>query len=336
MGDLNARSRTLQEVPEEPVGPWRPPAYEVDGRGKVVGARPGEPHNWGRWGDDDQIGCANLQTPATARRGASMVRTGESFSLGLPIGAAPTGAVPRAMVLRTATVGDSVLDPPAGHPAYSDEVLIMGTQTYTQLDGLAHVAEDDTMYNGFWSGLVTARGGASRLGMHHLHRGVLGRGVLLDVARHLGVDRVPPDTVIGPELLDAVLAGTGLSVGSGDILLVRTGVLGGWDGTSGTLGVSPQAGLDVSAIDWLAGRDVMLVGADNSAVEALDASASSWSIPFHTKALRDLGLLLAELLWLDDLAAGCAADGVWEFMFVAQPLPIVGGAGSPLNPMAIK
>lgn len=333
MGD---HGMSAQHVPEEPVTGWRPPSYEVDGRGKVVGARPGEPHNWGRWGDDDQIGCANLQTPDTVRAGASAVRTGRWFTLGLPIGAPPTGAVPRPMILRTATVGDAVLDPPTAHPPYSDEVLVMGTQTYTQLDGLAHVAEDDTMFNGYWAGLVTAQGGARRLGMHRLHRGVLGRGVLLDVARHLGVDTVPPDTVIGPGLLDQVLAGTGLTVGPGDILLVRTGVLGGWDGRAGSLGVSPQAGLDVSASGWLAERDVVLVGADNSAVEALDASERSWSIPFHTRALRDLGLLLAELLWLDDLAADCAGDGVWEFMFVAQPLPIVGGVGSPLNPMAIK
>jgi kynurenine formamidase len=113
-------------------------------------------------------------------------------------------------------------------------------------------------------------------------------------------------------------------------------VLGGWDGTRGSLGVAPQAGLAPEAAGWIAERDLVLVGADNSAVEALDASAGSWRIPFHISALRDLGLLLAELLWLDDLADDCSLDGVYEFMFVAQPLPIVGGAGSPLNPMAIK
>jgi kynurenine formamidase len=142
--------------------------------------------------------------------------------------------------------------------------------------------------------------------------------------------------VIGPDLLDDALAATGLTLGSGDILLVRTGLLGGWDGTPGSLGLSPQAGLDASAAAWIAERDLVLVGADNSAVEKLDASQNSWHIPFHAAALRDLGLPLAELLWLDDLAAGCAEDGVAEFMFVAQPLPIVGGAGSPLNPMAVK
>jgi kynurenine formamidase len=167
-------------------------------------------------------------------------------------------------------------------------------------------------------------------------RGILGRGVLLDIARHLDVPYVPPDTVIGPALLDDALAATGLTLNPGDILLVRTGVLGSWDGKPGSLGMSPQAGLDASAATWIAERDLVMVGADNSAVEKLDASQNSWDIPFHTAALRDLGLPLAELLWLDDLATNCAEDGVPEFMFVAQPLPIVGAAGSPMNPMAIK
>jgi kynurenine formamidase len=327
---------SAQDVPDGPVGAWRPPRYQVDDKGKVVGARAGSPNNWGRWGDDDQLGCANLITPESVRAGAAAVRTGKRFSLGLPIGGPATGAVPRAQVVRTSTVGDAVLDPPAAHPAYSDEILVMGTQSYTQLDGLAHVADGDAMFNGYWAGLVTAAGGARRLGIHRLIDGVAGRGVLLDVARHLGVARVPPDTEIGPELLDEVLAATGATAGPGDIVLVRTGVLGAWDGRHGTLGVSPQAGLAASAAGWLAERDVVLVGADNSAVEALDASADSWRIPFHLAALRDLGLWLAELLWLDDLAADCAGDGVWDFMFVAQPLPIVGGVGSPLNPMAIR
>jgi kynurenine formamidase len=213
---------------------------------------------------------------------------------------------------------------------------VMGTQTSTQLDGLAHVAEDDTMYNGYWAGLVTASGGAKRLGVHTLGGGILGRGVLLDIARHLDVPCVTPDTVIGPDLLDDALAATGLTLGPGDILLVRTGVLASWDGAAGSLGLSPQAGLDASAAAWIAERDIVLVGADNSAVEKLDASQDSWHIPFHTAALRDLGLPLAELLWLDDLAGECARDGRAEFMFIAQPLPIVGGAGSPLNPMAVR
>lgn len=323
-------------VPDRPVKAWTPPPYTVDEAGKVDGAVPDEPHNWGRWGPDDQRGCANLITDASVLAGIRTVRTGQRFSLALPIGPPPTGAVPGAMLLRTATTGDAVLDPPAGHPAYADEVLVMGTQSYTQLDGLAYVAHEDTLYNGYWAGLVTAAGGAARLGVHRLADGIVGRGVLVDVARHLGVDVVAPDTSIGPDLLDEVLAATGTTVGAGDVLLVRTGVLGGWDGRHGSLGLSPQAGLAASTAGWLADRDVVLVGADNSAVEALDASAGTWNVPLHLAALRDLGLSLAELLVLDELAAASASDGSWDFLFVAAPLPLVGGLGSPINPLAIR
>ncbi|WP_327002601.1 cyclase family protein [Dactylosporangium sp. NBC_01737] len=325
-----------QDVPEPPLSPWRPPSYTVDRHGKVSGARPRRANNWGRWGAADQCGTANLITDDTVRAAAAAVRTGRRYSLGLPIGGPPTGAVPRAMVVRTSTTADGVVARTAAHPAYSDDLLVMGTQTYTQLDGLAHVADRDTLYNGYWAGLVTAAEGARRLGIHHLIDGIVGRGVLVDVARHLGVPVVPPGTVIGPALLDAVLRATGTTVGPGDVLLVRTGVLGSWDGVAGSLVTAPQAGLDVSCVPWLARHDVSLVGADNSAVEALDATAGSWRIPLHLAALRDLGLLLAELLCLDDLAEACAADGVWEFMFVALPLPLVGGVGSPINPLAIR
>jgi kynurenine formamidase len=325
------------DVPEQPVRGWRPPRYEMDEDGKVIGATPGEPNNWGRWGAADQRGTLNLMTPRSVREAAGLVRTGQSFALGLPIGPPTTGAVPTPQVLRTSIAGDSVLDPPSGHPPYSDEVIVLGTQSYTQLDGLAHVASPEgTMYNGYWSGLVTTAHGAKRLGIHHMRGGVIGRGVLLDLARHLDVPVVPAGVEIGPDLLDETLAAQGVTLSPGDVLLIRTGLLGSWPGTRGTMGTSPQPGLSNSAAPWLAARDIMLVGADNSAVEALDATAGSWDIPLHLSALHDLGLPLAELLWLDDLATACATDGIWDCMFIAQPLPIVGAAGSPLNPMALR
>src|SRR5213080_838155 len=146
----------MRDVPEPQLAEWIPPSYTVDERGKVLGARPGEPNNWGRWGDDDQRGTANLLT------------------------AAPVQA--------------------------SDDYLVMALQAATQLDGLPHVGADHVLYNGYWAGLVTATTGARRLGIHHLADGVVGRAVLLDVARHVGVDALDPGFAIGADLLDATAA----------------------------------------------------------------------------------------------------------------------------------
>ena len=219
----------------------------------------------------------------------------------------------------------------------SDDYLVMALQAATQLDGLAHVGADHVLYNGFWAGLVTATTGARRLGIHHLADGVVGRAVLLDVARHVGVDALDPGFAVGPDLLDATAAAQRVDVGVGDVLLVRTGHLGRWyAGDKAAVGRGAEPGLSVDTIGWLHAHDVAMVAADNVAVEVNPAEPGHRWIDFHVGALRDLGLLLGELFDLDGLAADCAADGVYEGLFVAMPLPVVHGVGSPLNPVVIK
>ena len=326
----------MRDVPEARLTTWTPPRYTVDERGKVVGARPGEPNNWGRWGDDDQRGTANLLTPERVARAAALVRRGERFPLGVPFGHGPISAYRSPPLhLFGVTAGDGVL---TGAPVQaSDDYMVMALQAATQLDGLAHVGADHVLYNGFWVGLVTATTGARRLGIHHLGEGIVGRGVLLDVAGHVGVDALEPGFAIGPDLLDATAAAQRVDVGAGDVLLVRTGHLGRWyAGDKEKVGKGSEPGLSVDTVGWLHEHDVAMVAADNVAVEVNPAEPGRRWIDFHIAALRDLGLLLGELFDLDALAADCAADGVYEGLFVAMPLPVVNGVGSPLNPVLIK
>jgi kynurenine formamidase len=323
-----------------PIDPWTAPSYRVEGGGKVLGATPGEPNNWGRWGDDDQRGTANLLTAERILTAVGAVRTGRRFSLAMPMGG-PAPSRPAMQHFVEISSGDGVLGDYRGTPHYSDDAVMMYLQAYTQLDGLSHVAHDGTMFNGWWAGSVTAGSGARRLGIQHVRDGIVGRGVLLDVARHLGVDRLPDDLEIDSTLLETVAQAQDVAVGPGDILLLRTGVLPSWDGVRGSLG--PHAGLSPECVRWLADRDVAMVGADNLGVEAMPA-APRWvrrgdddgMPPFHVGALRDLGLYLGELFFLEDLAQDCAQDGRYDFLFVAAPLPVVAAVGSPLNPLAIR
>lgn len=326
----------MRDVPDQQLSGWQPPTYEVDANGKVVGGGgPREPNNWGRWGADDQRGTTNLLTPERVAAAAQLVRTGKRFSLGLPVGGPPTpGFRPAVEHLFTATTGDKVL---GEFIQYSDDWLVMNTQATTQLDGLAHFGAKDLLYNGYWAGLVTATSGARRLGMHHQANGVVGRGVLLDVARQLSLERLEPGFAIDGDLLAATAEQQGVEVRAGDILLVRTGHLGWWfalEDRSSFVGSDP--GLSPRAIPWLAERDVALVATDTLAVEVLPPEEGLPPLALHVGALRDLGLLLGELFDLDELAADCAEDRVYEFFFVAAPLPIVNGVASPLNPIAIK
>jgi kynurenine formamidase len=316
---------------------WTPPAYTVDAGGKVVGARPGPRHNWARWGELDERGTANLLTPERVQQAAGLIRTGRRFSLGLPMGRGgpnPTTR-PAAHHLFTRASGDHILgDPGPADVQSADDLVILPLQGSTQLDGHAHVGEDDVLYNGFWAGLVTATSGARRLGIQHQAEGIVGRGVLLDVARVHEID--PFETGIGPDMLDSTAASHGVEVGAGDIMLVRTGFLRTWLSEPETRRRRRQSGLTAATIDWLADRDVAMVAADNRTIEVIPRSGNGSALPFHVAALRDLGLLLGELFELEALAEACAGDGVYEFFFAAMPLPLVNAVGSPLNPVVIK
>jgi kynurenine formamidase len=329
----------MRAVPDEPLTPWEPPQYRVDSSGKLEGARPGTPNNWDRFGTDDQAGTANLFTPDRIVAAARLARTGKRFTLGIPIGPPAPGARPAPLHFFRHSTGDTLLGDTGMFPGQqiSDDYVVMALQGTTQLDGLCHVAVDDSMFNGYWAGLVTGGTGARRLGVHHFAEGLVGRAVVLDVARRVGVDRLDAGFGIGPDLLDEVASSSGVEVRAGDVLLVRTGWLEWWYAQPSPPGPEGMlcGGLTAACLPWLAERDVAMVASDNVAVEVIPWQGEQ-PLPFHAGALRDLGLPLGELLDLGPLAADCADDGVYECMFVACPLPVVNGAGSPINPLAIK
>jgi kynurenine formamidase len=332
----------MRAVPDPPMRRWEPPSYRVSDTGKVEGAdRPDDPTNWGRWGEQDQRGTANLMTPDRIRAAAGLIRTGKRFSLALPIGGIPTpGYRDDPIHLMDYTTADLTLgDAGRAGLQVSDDHIVIALQATTQLDGLGHVGHDDLLYNGYWSGVVTARSGARRLGIHQLADGLVGRAVLVDVARQVGVDHLEKSFAIGPDLLDQTLAAQGVEVIAGDILLVRTGHIGWWfslpDRDKSAFG-GGEPGLSPRTVPWLAERDVAMVATDTLAAEVMPPEEGERPLAFHIRALRDLGLMIGEMLDLEELSADCAGDGVYEGFFVAMPMPVVGAVGSPINPLVIK
>jgi len=327
----------MRHIPDVELKPWQPPTYTVDANGKLVGAQPGTPNNWNRWGELDQRGTANLLTPERVASAAALARTGRRISLGLALGKSQPnpGSRPALQHLFSGTTVDLMLGDGGTHNVQSsDDMVVLPLQVSTQLDGHAHFGYEDVLYNGFWAGVVTTTSGARRLGVHHQASGIVGRGVLLDVPRVFDVD--PFESSIDAAMLEATAEAHGVTVGPGDVLLVRTGCLGTWIEHPELRVRRRQSGLAWDTIPWLAERDVAMVAADNRAVEAIPGPPDGPLLPWHISALRDLGLLVGELFDLDELADDCAADGVYEFFFVALPLPLVNGVGSPLNPLAIK
>jgi kynurenine formamidase len=297
--------------------------------------------NWGRWGVDDQRGCLNHITPDRVQGGAEAVRRGISFSLSIPMdhdGPFDPKTSGRFNPIHTMTRyrGDNSQGKEWGTFSSCEDMLVTGTHSTTHFDALAHLWYDDHLYNGIHHDIAVTAWGAEHCSIQAFNRGILSRGILLDVATYRGVDYLAPDTPIGPDELDAVAAAEGVQPRSGDVVLVRTGTY-----PSSRRGVylpaGGQPGITWECARWMHDHEIAAVCADNAAVEMVRrVDDGSPIIPFHMLALRDMGLVLGELFDLEDLAADCKSDGVYELLFVGSPLNVPGGVGSPINPLAIK
>jgi kynurenine formamidase len=193
----------------------------------------------------------------------------------------------------------------------------------THVDALCHAWYDDQLYNGFPGGGTRGTTGAARCGIDKMGP-IVTRGVLLDVVSGRG-GGLADGTAIGVADLERAAKNAGGEPGKGDVVLIRTG----W-AERPVVSFDTEPGLDLAAALWLAERDVAVVGADNFAVEVLPFAAGT-VFPVHQRLIRDFGIPLLEGLVLKPLSD----TGRTTFMFAASPLPVVGGTGSPISPMAI-
>ena len=302
--------------------------------------------NWGRWGQDDEVGTLNFVKPEHIVAAARLVRKGKVFSLAIPLdekGPQVTRAGSRRFnpihtMLKTGT--DHGVPESAEPPVVwgTDDMITMPLQAATQWDGFGHIIFRGRMYNGRPGSMVTGQG-ALKNGIEKLSERVIGRGVLLDIPRHRGVPWVGQGDVIDAHELDACAAKRGVKVGEGDFLLVRTGNIamyrsrGGW----GDFVTAPRPGIGLSVIPWLYDKRVASVACDNFGVEVDPGELTEMpKAAVHCIALAHMGMLFGEIFDLEKLADDCAQDGVYEFLFVAPPMPVTGGVGSPVNPYAVK
>jgi kynurenine formamidase len=293
--------------------------------------------NWGRWGDEDERGTLNLLTQEVRERGFAAMRTGKAFSLALPLG--PAGpqigtAQGRANPLRWMS---SVNDPLPGDDSglgINDDVALLGLQSATHWDALAHVSSDGVLYNGFDAATVTTAG-AARCGIDKVGV-VAGGAVLLDVARAKGFARLEPGYAITADDLDTAEAQGRVNVAAGDIVLIRTGQIQLFKTGRRAEYPVPCPGVSVGALSWLRARDVAAVATDTFVFEVYPYERDDWRLPVHQIALVAMGLTVGENWDLEELARDCAADRRYDMFLTATPEPFVNGLGGPVNPVAIK
>jgi kynurenine formamidase len=299
----------------------------------------GRHSNWGRWGEDDELGALNLIEEAEVVRAAGLVRRGRTFSLALPLDrTGPQGAHDariNAQHVMLLTPDTPVLDDD-GLQRYADDAMYLPLQCSTQWDALSHVFHDGRAYNGRDFRSVTAQGALAN-SIAAARSRVVARGVLLDLARFAGVEWLEAGTCIQERDLEACAESQGVEVRAGDIVCVRTGQISerrrhGW----GDYADGPAPGLGLGAADFLCPRDVAAVASDTWGLEANPPEAAELKSPLHVVLLVHAGMLIGEMWDLDELAADCAADGVYEFLLAAQPLHIPRAVGSPINPIAVK
>jgi kynurenine formamidase len=300
--------------------------------------------NWGRWGDDDQIGTLNNITSADIVGAAGLVRKGKVFSLGLslkePIQSGLFGGRWNPIHTMLATGTDAAAgnqDEPFPYLRYADDAINMPCQASTQWDALCHVFLDDKMYNGYDARLVDVRG-AKKLGIEHVRDKMVGRGVLLDVARFKGVPSLDDGYAVTIADLDGCAEAQGVKVRKGDFVIVRTGhqerclAAGDWTGYAG----GPAPGCAFETCFWLKDKDIAAICSDTWGCEVRPNETSEANQPWHWVVIPSIGISMGEIFYLKELAEDCAGDRVYEFFFTAPPLHLPGGAGSPINPQAIK
>jgi kynurenine formamidase len=289
--------------------------------------------NWGRWGEDDELGTLNELSADRIVAAARLVGSGDAVTLSHPWDTEkgidnPHPADHHMTLLPDVDIGSGTL-------RFAKDYVGVDyhNDTHTHIDALCHVALEGAFYNGKPSDALT-RTAAGVNTIEAVKDGLVGRGVLLDVPRLRGIPWLEPGEHIFREDLEAAEREQGVTVERGDILLVRTGharrlrELGPWDTANAKAGLHPTTCL------FLAERRIAALGSDGNG-DTAPSTTEGLAFPIHALTLNAMGLHLLDYLQFEDLVPACERAARWEFLFVAAPLRIVGGTGSPINPIAI-
>lgn len=283
--------------------------------------------NWGRWGADDGKGAINLITAEKRLAAARSVQKGRSVSLSRPWATTPGPGNPN-----PAQHFMRWFSGPDGSGGAVDYYgLIYHGYTTTHIDALCHVWNGDGMWNGRSPSEEISSRGTRFADVDQWRDGIVTRGVLLDVPKHRGQPFVTEDQPVHGWELDDIAREEGVTLEPGDAVLVYSG-RENWhkahpEWAGGTLG----PGLDASTLPFLRDNDVSILGWD-----MMDAMPNAYglNIPVHG-AIYAFGVALLDNALLEPLAAACAEEGRYTFMLTIAPLRVIGGTGSPANPIAL-
>jgi kynurenine formamidase len=293
--------------------------------------------NWGRWGPDDRRGTLNLIDDAAVKRGLGAARQGRPFSLSLAFDedGPQAGFIPgRINPTRTMLCINASMTGDPSDFCTSDDAVSMGVQASTHWDSLAHGSYDNLLYNGVPASTID-EAGSHEHGIETFGP-IVTRGVLLDLARLKGIDYFEEGYALTGEDLDGCVAAAGVTIEPGDVICLRTGHQHWFRQGDRMTYAAKCPGPSTKSIEWFRDHDVAAVATDTITFEVFPPEDPNHWLPVHMIHLRDMGLVQGQNWNLDPIAADCAADGQYDFLLSATPLPMTRALGGAVAPTAIK
>lgn len=304
------------------------------------------PKNWGKWGPDDEVGALNYLGPEQVLQAIGCVRSGKQFTLQIPM-ADPRGdpvwpgrrGAERYQIIDEGHWSCGKAAQPPGGQHYADDAISAYLQGSTQYDALGHVWYDGLLYNGYDA--KSTIGGLAKASVQPIgEKGVVGRAVLLDIARLRGKPCLDKGETFTHDDLLAAADAQKVEIRKRDIIIIRTGFIESFfrvgaeefykDFVEPGLTYSPEL------VGWFNTMKIPNLVTDTMANEVTLDPGTGAMLPLHGALMRNLGVAFTELCDLSKLAADCADDGQWDFLYVAAPLKVVHGSGAPVNPVVIK
>lgn len=286
-----------------------------------------------KWGEKDTLGSANLVSAENTLMAAKLIKQGKSQALGIVIDSETPAFAPRSLSLQVVQPnqqGGQKLES-FGYPGnYNDDLLQTWVGIGSQIDGLGHLGEGGLYYNCLDEKEISAITGLTKLGVHDIPP-LVGRGVVLDMAGHMGKKVLAAGEHFGEAEIKAAAKAQGVTLGKGDIVLFHTGWTEGKLESDPKAWVSGEPGLNVSGARYLASLDVMAVGADTWGVEPIPPAPGDGAFYGHVVLLQENGIYLLETMNTGPLVR----DGVKEFMFVLGQARIRGTVQMIINPVAL-
>lgn len=287
-----------------------------------------------KWGDGDQLGAANLMTAERIKAAAELVTEGKVYSLGMEVGPDTPAFPPRSLsvtILQPNQNGNSGLGD--NNFTYNDDIFMGWLGIGSQIDGLGHSGIDHVYYGGRTYDDFAPASGLTELGLNTLP-GLVGRGVMLDMAAHFGTDMVEEGVPYTEDDIKAAAEAQSVELREGDVVLFHSNWMELLDGDNPDperFGAA-EPGLGVSGAEYLAEIGVMAVGADTWGMEVVPAEEEGQAFRAHQILQPENGIYILENMDTRELAA----DGVNEFLFVLGQARIKGAVQMIINPIAIR